>query len=197
MGWIQGVDDAIGGRMIFRMMVVCGLLWSGNGLAQGVDCATLPAWGEAVDGYQVNQHHVFCGEPGKRGRAKGFHAMPGGKPPSGYLGAVKADPANGAGIYTLKQIRLSIEGREYVKAFSSLFPSHCSLAQVNQSIVYSLKNKSGACANPGWASCGPNAPKGGGQAYCTGRDGSIFTIATAVLPSDKRKINTGFPIYTP
>lgn len=183
--------------MKYAVTFVVGLLMSGNALAQGLDCSALPAWSAVVDGYQVNQHHVFCGEAGKQGRAKGFHAMPGGKPPSDYLGAVKADPANGAGVYTLKQVRLSIEGREFVKSFSSMFPSHCTQAQVNQSIVYSLRNKTGACASPGWASCGPNAPKGGGQAYCVGRDGSNFTIATAVLSNDSRKINTGFPIYRP
>lgn len=123
--------------------------------------------------------------------------MPGGDAPSNYINSRPGDPPNAAGIYTLKQIKLRFAGKRYVKSFSSMFPEHCSQAQVSKSIVYSFINKTGTCASPGWASCGPNAPNEGGNEYCLATDGANFDIATAVLPSDETRINTGFPIYKP
>ncbi|WP_177186293.1 EndoU domain-containing protein [Nitrosomonas sp. Nm166] len=166
-------------------------------MAKGIDCATLSEWSETIDGYQLNQRHVFCGEVGKKNKAKGFHAMPDGNAPSNYINSSPADPANGAGVYTLKQIQLRFAGKQYEKSFSSIFPQHCSQTQVSKSIVYSLINRTGACASPGWASCGPNAPKDGGNEYCLAANGAHFDIATAVLPGNKTRINTGFPIYKP
>ena len=55
--------------LIFGIMVSTGVM------AEGINCATMPEWSEAIDGYQLNQHHVFCGEAGKKDKAKGFHAM--------------------------------------------------------------------------------------------------------------------------
>lgn len=179
------------------IVLVFGILMSTSIMAEGINCTTLPEWSGTIDGYQLNQHHVFCGETGKKGNAKGFHAMPDGNAPSNYISSAPADPANGAGVYTLKQIRLEFAGKQYVKSFSSMFPKHCSQAQVSKSIVYSLINKTGACASPNWASCGPNAPGEGGSEYCLATNGSNFDIATAVLPNDKTRINTGFPIYKP
>ena len=163
----------------------------------GIDCNTLAEWSTEVDGYQLNLHHVFCGEPGKRGRAKGFHSMPEGIAPSNYDGSESGDPVNSAGVYTLEKIELSFAEGKYTKSFSSMFPNHCSYDQVINSIVYSVQNNSGSCASPDWATCGPNAPKQGAEAYCVATDGSTFTIATAILRSDNKKINTGFPIYRP
>ncbi len=177
--------------LIFGIMVSTGVM------AEGINCATMPEWSEAIDGYQLNQHHVFCGEAGKKDKAKGFHAMPKGYAPSSYIHSIPADPANGAGVYTLKQIQLEFAGKQYEKSFSSMFPRHCSQAQVSKSIVYSLVNKTGACASPSWASCGPNAPEDGGNEYCLAANGARFDIATAVLPGNKTRINTGFPIYKP
>lgn len=160
-----------------------------------IDCSTLAEWSSPVAGYQLNLHHIFCGESGKRGRAKGFHSMPNGIPPSSYASAILADKANGAGVYTFEDVELIFDGRRYKKSFSSMFPNHCRAEQVMMSIIYSLQHSQGRCASPGWAMCGPNAPKQGGDEYCVGTDGSQFSIASAVLPRDKQKINTGFPIY--
>lgn len=166
-------------------------------MAEGINCATLPEWSETMEGYQLNQQHVFCGEAGRKDKAKGFHSMPTGNPPSHYISSMPADPVNGAGVYTLKQIRLTFASKSYVKSFSSMFPEHCSQAQVIRSIVYSLINNTGACGSPTWALCGPNAPADGEGEYCLATNGSSFDIATAVLPSNKNRINTGFPIYKP
>lgn len=168
-----------------------------NANAEGIDCNTLPSWSQSIDGYKVNLHHIYCGEPGKKGRAKGFHSMPNGDAPSDYVSSTNADGPNKAGIYTLKKIHLKFNGANYIKSFSSMYPKSCSMDQVNNSIVYSLTHSTGNCAAPNWAKCGPNAPSEGGAKYCTSEDGSIFTIATAVLSSDPKKLNTGFPIYTP
>ena len=160
-----------------------------------VDCAALPEWSAPKQGYSVNLHHIFCPVAGKRGRAKGFHSMPGGEPPNGYKSAKVADPVNRAGIYTLREIRFSISDKLYLKTFSSMFPDSCNQDQVIESIIYSRLNHGGRCDNPGWAMCGPNAPAQGGERYCLADDGSPYTIATGVLRSDKSRINTGFPIY--
>lgn len=172
------------------------ILVSANAKATGIDCNALPAWSDPIDGFQVNQHHVFCGEPGKNSSAKGFHSTPNNESPTSYISSTSVNPPNRAGIYTLRQIKLSFNGKQYVKSFSSLFPSHCSQAQVNKSIVYSIQNKTGSCADPNWASCGPNAPAEGGADYCVGTNGAPYTIASALL-SGTQKINTGFPIYKP
>ncbi|MEO7780282.1 MAG: EndoU domain-containing protein [Candidatus Nitrotoga sp.] len=179
------------------IFLVSAILMSASIMAEGINCVTLPEWSEPVDDYRLNQRHVFCGEAGKKDKAKGFHAMPDSHAPSHYISSNPADPANSAGIYTLKQIELTFAGKQYVKSFSSMFPDHCSQAQISKSIVYSLINKTGACASPNWASCGPNAPTHGGSEYCLGTNGFNFDIATAVLPNDKTRINTGFPIYRP
>jgi hypothetical protein len=160
-----------------------------------IDCSTLPTWSATVSGYQVNLHHVFCGEKGKKTRAKGFHSTPGGKTPSTYQSSTMDSRPNAAGVYVLKNIQLTIGSVTYNKGFSSMFPISCSQAQVTQSIAYSHANNTGSCASPGWAQCGPSAPSGGDRsAYCVGDDGSSFTIASALLRKTN-KINTGFPIY--
>jgi Bacterial EndoU nuclease len=166
--------------------------------AAGVNCAMLAEWSASIDGYAVNQHHVFCGESGKNGAAKGFHSMPGGEAPSTYISSRNADDPNGAGIYTLRNIKLNIDGTDYTKSFSSMFPKACSMDQINRSIVYSLVNSSGACSAPDWAQCGPNAPINSKDAtYCLGSNGNQFTIATAKpTGGTPKKINTGFPILT-
>ena len=172
-------------------------LFSSIAAAAGIDCASLPEWSGPIDGYKVNLHHVFCGEPGKNDQAKGFHAMPGGNAPSVYVSSDSADKPNAAGIYTLKNIKLAFGGAEYTKSFSSMFPRHCSRDQISQSIVYSLANANGSCSAPHWASCGPNAPNGSSdKKFCLGNDGNRFTIASATVNGDSRKINTGFPIFT-
>ncbi len=165
----------------------------------GIDCDTLPAWSDEIEGYQINLHHIYCGEPGRKGRAKGFHATPLGDAPSNYISSEPADGPNGAGIYAIRKVDLMFNGAIYVKSFSSMFPRHCSFEQINNSIVYSLRHSRGGCVSPAptWASCGPNAPAEGGGAYCTGSDGSGYTIASALLPDNETRINTGFPIYQP
>ncbi|MDH5181816.1 MAG: EndoU domain-containing protein, partial [Gammaproteobacteria bacterium] len=87
--------------------------------ADGIQCMFLPAWSEPVQGYSVNLHHVFCGESGKKQRAKGFHSMPGGKAPSTYVKSNPGAAPNAAGVYTLKRIELVFNGKNYVKSFSS------------------------------------------------------------------------------
>ncbi len=178
-------------------IVLVSMLFSSMAAAAGIDCNSLPEWSAPVDGYKVNLHHVFCGEPGNNDTAKGFHAMPGGEAPSDYVSSDSADKPNAAGVYTLRNIKLKFGGKEHTKTFSTMFPKHCSQDQINQSIVYSLANTGGSCSNPGWASCGPNAPSGStDKKYCLGNNGHSFTIASAPVRGEPRKINTGFPIYT-
>lgn len=163
----------------------------------GINCDTLPEWSNANNDYQVNQPHVFCGEAGNQGRAKGFHATPEDQTPSSYQSSTIVNNPNSAGIYTLKDIELVFHGDNYRKSFSSMFPKHCSQTQINNSIIYSHVNSRGACSNPNWAKCGRNAPASGGEQYCLGINGNQFEIASAALPNNSKKINTGFPIYTP
>lgn len=179
-----------------RFVLLFGLFLSANVMAAGIDCSALPDWSDPINGYQVNQHHVFCGEPGKHASAKGFHSMPNGEAPSSYLSSTPLDGPNAAGVYTLKNINLQFGSDTYVKSMSSIFPNTCTQDQVNNSIVYSLQNATGSCANPSWAKCGPNAPSAGGAEYCVATDGSTYQIATALL-SGTKKINTGFPIFKP
>lgn len=179
-----------------RFVLLFGLFLSANAMAAGIDCNTLPQWSASISGYQVNQHHVFCGEPASGGSAKGFHSMPNGDAPSTYLSSTPLSGPNAAGIYTLQNINLKFGSTTYVKSMSSMFPNTCTQAQVNNSIVYSLQNATGNCANPSWAKCGPNAPPAGGAAYCVAKNGSTYQIATALL-SGTKKINTGFPIFVP
>ncbi len=182
---------------IVLVSVLVSVFFSPLAAAAGIDCAKLPNWSAPINDYQVNLHHVFCGEAGKNDAAKGFHVMQDGQAPSSYVSSQNADKPNAAGIYTLKNIILKFGDREYTKSFSSMFPKHCSIDQIKQSIVYSLANTSGPCSNPGWASCGQNAPVGStNQQFCLGSNGNQFTIATATLRGEPKKINTGFPIYT-
>lgn len=182
-------------KKIYLLLLI---LFTSNGVfAEGIDCDILPEWSNKIDGYQLNLHHVFCGEAGKKSRAKGFHAMPGGNAPSNFISYSPGDPTNKAGIYTLKNIKLTFAGKTYKKSFSSMFPKSCNQVQITNSIVYSRINSRGPCSSPGWASCGPNAPESGGTKYCVAENGSFFTIASAVLPGGTKRINTGFPIYTP
>jgi len=167
--------------------------------AAGVDCDTLADWSDPIGEslLEVNQHHVFCGEPSKKGSAKGFHATAGGEFPSSYVSSTDASSVNAAGIYTLRKIKLQFHGEEYTKSFSSMFPKHCSVSQINESIVYSRLHSTGSCSGTGWAQCGPNAPADDTTGkYCITNDAS-FDIASAVLTKEPSKINTGFPIYTP
>lgn len=181
------------------IILALGLLGSSTAMAEGINCENLPEWSDSIDGYQVNQQHIFCGQPGNRGNAKGFHAMPNGAPPSSYISSTPVGQPNSAGVYQLKDINLKFNRHPYVKSFSSVYPKHCTQAQINKSIVYSYVNRTGSCAAPNWASCGPNAPTDAKQngEYCVGNDGSIFEIATAVLPNEQTKLNTGFPIFKP
>ena len=161
----------------------------------GVDCDTLAEWSDPIAGMRVNQHHIFCGEPARRDRAKGFHSMPGGIAPNNHEDSQAGDPANAAGIYSLRNIELLFNGRQYEKTFSTMYPKRCSLDQVNHSIVYANQNARGSCANPSWAQCGNSAPRNNNSGqYCVGDNGRPFTIATAVLQREPSKINTGFPI---
>jgi len=147
--------------MRYCWLLLSGCLSSQLTFASGVDCNTLAEWSSAIGSskFEVNQHHVFCGEPGKKGAAKGFHASVDGVFPSSYVSSTGAEPANSAGVYTLRKIKLDFHGKEYTKSFSSMFPKNCSLAQINQSIVYSRLNSTGTCAETSWAQCGPNAPE--------------------------------------
>ena len=171
--------------------------------AAPIACETLPHWSAPIPtGAQagaatarVNLHHIFCGEPGKRGRAKGFHSVPGGLPhsaPTPYVRHQRMQGPNAAGIYTLRNITLRFEGETYNKFLSTMFPDACTRQQVLQSIVYANTHNTGACANPHWAVCGPSAPSDGGARYCLGDNGKPFTVAGA--PKRNGKINTGFPI---
>ena len=179
------------------LLFISALILPALSLADGINCSNLSEWSTPIEGMQVNQHHIFCGEPAKSGNAKGFHSMPQNQLPSDYLSSQKGDSPNASGIYTLKKIALSFNKRTHIKSFSSMFPDHCTQAQVNASIVFAQQNASGNCANPSWAKCGPNAPDNDSEnKYCKGFPAKYFEIATAVLPDDSSKINTGFPIYT-
>lgn len=166
--------------------------------AEGIDCRSLAKWSPPIDGVAVNQHHVFCGEAAIQGRIKGLHAMPGGAPPTTFIGAGHREGPNAAGLYTLDEIRLQLNGTTQTKSFSTLFPEACSRDQVLHTIVYAFKHARESCAHPGWAVCGPSAPIAGDRsAYCLGDDGSVFTVAAAPLPTNRARLNTGFPIFQP
>lgn len=170
---------------------------SGGVQGAGIDCRATAEWSRDIDGFQLNLHHVFCGEAGRGDRAKGFHAMPHGQAPSSYVTSTPADAPNAAGVYTLRDIGLKFDGAQYTKRFSSVFPNACSALQVAYSIIYSRQHSTGNCAAPGWAQCGPSGPAADSPdkaGYCLGDDGKPFPIASALLPNSQ-KINTGFPIF--
>lgn len=183
-------------KWALSLYVLCGSALSGQAFA--INCDTLDEWSSAIDGKQVNLHHVFCGEPSKNDRAKGFHAFPKGVKPSNFQSAQPTDAPNAAGVFTLRQIKLEFNGKVYTKSFSSMFPEHCSADQITASIVYSNTTSTGNCSNPSWAQCGMSAPASGAtDGYCNGDDGKPFQVASALLYDDNSKINTGFPIYQP
>ncbi|VAW86211.1 hypothetical protein MNBD_GAMMA18-2 [hydrothermal vent metagenome] len=161
---------------------------------EGINCSTLPRWSESIEGFQLNQPHIFCGETNRKGRVVGFHATPDGQPPSTYLNADIADKPNTQGIYTLRNIQLQLKSKQR-KGFSSMFPQHCSAEQIMQSIVYSIQQNQGKCTAPGWASCGPSNPEILDAKFCSGRDGRSYQIASARLRDNPQRINTAFPIY--
>ncbi len=166
---------------------------------EGIDCHSLAHWSPAYDGIKINQQHLFCGDINRKGKLVGFHAMPENKPPTHHRSSHIADSANTAGIYTLRDIRLTFDNKPYQKNFSSMFPAHCSRLQINRSIIYSIQNSHGECTSPSWASCGPNAPKNAHQQannpFCSGNDGRSYPIASAAIRSDDNRINTAFPLY--
>ncbi|MCD6645956.1 EndoU domain-containing protein [Vibrio cholerae] len=164
--------------------------------ATGIECDKLSTWSNTYDGMVVNQHHIFCGEPNKNNtKAVGFHSMPDNNPPSTFKSSETSSPENEFGLYSLKKIVLDFNGLKVEKAFSTMFPTSCTLEQINASAVYSYKNSNGQCKNVNWATCGPSSPKeDNSKLYCIGKNGKAFTIATATLPNDNTKLNTAFPI---
>ncbi len=51
-------------KWALSLYVFCGSALSGQAFA--INCDTLDEWSSAIDGKQVNLHHVFCGEPSKK-----------------------------------------------------------------------------------------------------------------------------------
>ncbi|XOF33137.1 MAG: EndoU domain-containing protein [Candidatus Electrothrix sp. YB6] len=166
-------------------------LYASSAIAAGIDCSTLNKW-KKVDNYEVNQHHIFCGEINRKGRAVGFHSMSGGEKPTTVLSY--EGTCSVSGIYTLRKIKLDIHGEKATKTISTMFPNTCSMEQVNNSVVYSVKHSTDKCSSPAWANCGPSAPSDGDvSSYCTEKNGKAFTIASAP-GKDNHSINTGFPV---
>ena len=175
----------------FAATCLCSSLCFSSAGAAGIDCNSLEKW-KTVDGYTVNQHHVFCGEINRRGKAVGFHSMPKRQRPSTILSYDGV--CNVPGIYTLRNIQIDFHGEKGTKSMSTMFPNACTMEQVNKSIAYSAQHSTGKCSSPGWANCGPSAPSRGDTfAYCTTEGGKPFTIASAFVGGTK-KINTGFPV---
>lgn len=176
--------------------VLTTVLFSSGVYAGGIECDTLPTWSKVTDGMVVNQHHIFCGEPKKdMSKAVGFHSMPNQEAPSTFVSSGNPFDKSTEGIYNLRNITLKFGDLEIKKSFSTMFPNSCSMNQINSSIVYAHKQNRGNCDGVYWAQCGPSSPQNDkSNSYCVGLNGKTFTIATAVLPQDPMKINTGFPI---
>lgn len=158
-----------------------------------MDCNTMPHWVTLSNGLQINQKHIFCGE-WNQNRSKGFHSRPGGINPSIIAQLTIQSKPNAAGIYTS---RWSYKNHPDKNKFSSMFPDHCTITQVLNSISHATANSGTKCpsGSPDWIQCGQNKPdidKGGSLQYCS-KDGKFFTIGFA--PPENSKINTAFPIF--
>ncbi|MBU1429736.1 EndoU domain-containing protein, partial [Myxococcota bacterium] len=156
-------------------------------VATAIDCAQLPEWTQRPKGPQLNQRHVFCGEWDERkGRAKGFHAQPGGRTPRGVTALRVTQKPDARGIYGG---RWAFTERPGAEKFSTMFPDSCTQAQVIESILYAEGHRQPCPADaPGWAWCGPSKPAQGGEGYCEVKGGQPFIIAGASL--SRGDINT-------
>ena len=156
-----------------------------------LDCNKLPRWTDSKP--QVNLHHVFCGELNKRGKVTGFHAFPKDNKPSTFISAKQKTEPDHRGVFNMRNIKLTLEGKKQTKNFSSFFPEHCSFEHIVKSIQYSHTHSTGGCKSPSWAICGPSAPKDIKKqtGYCLGLDHSPFQIASP--KSKSGRINTAFP----
>lgn len=155
-----------------------------------IDCKDLPHWTQVNGGPKINQAHIFCGEwDSRKSRAKGFHARPGGRNPGTVAKLEVSQDPNKSGIYG---VRWQFNGEQGASKFSTMFPDRCTrdqvLASVNHAATHQQRCPSGA---PGWAWCGPSAPRDGGEGYCTA-SGAGFTIAGGSL--NDGRINTAFPL---
>ncbi|SFP61016.1 EndoU nuclease [Nitrosomonas cryotolerans] len=158
-----------------------------------INCSTLPRWVTLHNGLQINQQHIFCGE-WRKDRPKGFHSRPNGLNPSTIAYFTIQDSPNAAGVYTG---RWSYQHRLNKNKFSSMFPDHCSIEQVLNSISYASAYSSPHCpsGSPDWLTCGQNKPpitEENSIQFCSINNQS-FTIAFARLKDGR--INTAFPIY--
>lgn len=183
-------------RYILKVILYLLMLTPTSVFAQ-IDCASLPHWATLNNGLQINQQHIFCGE-WSHNRPKGFHSRPGGNNPSTVAHLTVQSKPNAAGIYTS---RWSYKNHSDKNKFSSMFPDHCTLSQVLNSISYATANSSTKCpsGSPDWTQCGKNKPENKSAAnqdenlqYCS-KDGKFFTIGFA--PAKQGKINTAFPIF--
>jgi len=193
------VRSGICGKMIqvqaklltyLTVLLLIGFIFFACSVASEMDCAKIPHW--SATNPPVNQQHVFCGEWNKRkNRPAGFHSRPASENPATVDTLKITQQPNARSLYG---VRWSYAGHPDREKFSSMFPDTCNRDQILKSIVYAVKHPK-ACPKgaPGWAKCGPNKPKQGGQAYCEASDNSIFTIAFATL-KNSNKVNTAFPL---
>jgi Bacterial EndoU nuclease len=117
-----------------------GLLSAGATSAAAQIICPLPIWPGPPP---IDQNHIFCGDINAAGNAVGFHSRPGGVNPvltNGVAavvgGFVTVPPGAPAGIYRLNNFTINtLAGGAAVKAFSTMFPDHCSQANVLAAIA--------------------------------------------------------------
>jgi hypothetical protein len=170
------------------LILSCSLLARTDPVQAQIDCAQLPHWSATQP--PINQTHIFCGE-WSNNKPKGFHSRPGGQTPATVGHFVVTQQPNAKGIYGGNW---QYAGHAQPSKASTMYPDSCTQAQVLASVNYAVQHRVAHCPHgaPGWAQCGPNAPNGGGAAYCEAVDHTNFTIAFARLGNGN--LNTAFPL---
>ncbi len=131
----------------------------------------------------IDIRHIFCGEVSD-GRAKGYHARPGGFDPSGINTSV-AETGDGpyAGTYTLRGFEISDGGETAEKGLSTMFPDSCSRREVMRAILHAYRTGKRT----------EGRFEGSGGAHCTASDGTPIGILGFTHTAPRFHIRTAFP----
>ncbi|MDJ0896587.1 MAG: EndoU domain-containing protein [Alphaproteobacteria bacterium] len=131
----------------------------------------------------IDVRHIFCGEVSD-GRAKGYHARPGGFDPGGIDTSV-AETGDGpyAGTYTLRGFEISDGGVTAEKGLSTMFPDTCSRREVLRAILHAYRTGERT----------EGRFEGSGGAHCTATDGAPIGILGFTHTAPRFHIRTAFP----
>ncbi|MBB4284542.1 EndoU domain-containing protein [Roseospira goensis] len=151
-----------------------------------VACNPLP--GPQGANPSVDAAHIFCGEINAGGHAVGFHSRPGGQNPVTVNHTNNTQATGTPGVYNIRQFNIFPPGQPQnarVKAVSTMFPDHCSQANVLAAIRNAQANPAGAQPQGGF-----RGPSGNS---CQDTNGNDFTIQGFYAPNNPNLIRTAYP----